>query len=63
MKYIDKKEKEIMKSYNKDEWISSENELKETIVNSAKKFRLKIKENQILAARPLSQLPVRKTDG
>ncbi|MCG2590186.1 hypothetical protein [Rhodohalobacter sulfatireducens] len=45
MKYIDNDEKEIIESYKRDGWISSENKLEEAIVKSAKKFRLKIKKN------------------
>lgn len=43
MDYLDKEEKEIIESYEKEEWVSSGNELKEEIKKAAKNSLLKNK--------------------
>ena len=43
MDYLDKEEKEIIESYENDEWISSDDKLKESITKAAQKSQLKNK--------------------
>ena len=43
MDYLDKEEKEIIKSYENEEWVSSGNEIKDEIRRAAKNSTLKTK--------------------
>jgi uncharacterized protein YjhX (UPF0386 family) len=47
MDQFDKEGKEIVESYQRDEWISSDDNLKETITKAAKKNHLKNEQNNI----------------
>lgn len=43
MDYLDKEEKEIIESYEKDNWVSTGDDLKDNIKKAAKKSQLKSK--------------------